>query len=430
MGRNVGKLAIALVALAALLAAGLLIPLRATKSAPVKLEVIQGEVEVELGYLPASQKVVGPASLLTGDQIKVLPGATALLTYADGSTILLSDEAEAKVAYSSQTLVRPLLCSIVPSSLCPPQYSSSYITTVVAGKARAHAQDLANPSRLFQVQTTHSLAEAKGSVFEVEVGPDGRAQWRSLEGQVAVGYLLELEDGRLAATATLLSEGQTLEVRALPPPKPERVEEAASLMAAARQVVHQAATEEGTVDLAREGRGLSLNTAGVQPANEPKAPLAAAQAAPSGVLCLECHQELKAKAQGKSRHQPFVKGECTACHKSFHEGTKEQRSPEQEIALCLSCHPQGNLGLSHPVGPKLVDANTKGPLTCSSSCHDPHGSQYRALSRVGEGDRLCMSCHKVGTQNRSSAEWNLAQRSWGCGVLGQFRLVPYPGEAG
>lgn len=115
----------------------------------------------------------------------------------------------------------------------------------------------------------------------------------------------------------------------------------------------------------------------------------------AGSACLECHQELRAKTEVKSRHQPFLKGECTACHESLHTGSVRKRTPEEDIALCLSCHPQGGLGYSHPVGPSYVDAVTGRPLTCSTSCHDPHGSQYKALGRVGEGDRLCLSCHKM-----------------------------------
>ena len=111
--------------------------------------------------------------------------------------------------------------------------------------------------------------------------------------------------------------------------------------------------------------------------------------------CLECHQDIIQKLETSSLHEPFAKGDCDACHKSFHRRAPAIRNADEEIALCVSCHPQSTAGYSHPVGARFEDPNTKGPLTCTSTCHDPHGSQNRVFGREADGARLCVTCHEV-----------------------------------
>jgi predicted CXXCH cytochrome family protein len=57
----------------------------------------------------------------------------------------------------------------------------------------------------------------------------------------------------------------------------------------------------------------------------------------------------------------------------------------------------------HPADGRYYDYLAHGPLTCTSTCHDPHGSSYHRMLRLpynvdGYGsDYLCLGCHtKVG----------------------------------
>jgi len=119
------------------------------------------------------------------------------------------------------------------------------------------------------------------------------------------------------------------------------------------------------------------------------------QASSDAAGCLNCHQDVKQKLESISRHAPAASGSCAACHGSFHTGASQAHNADEEVALCVSCHPQSTVGYSHPVGARFVDPITKGPLTCTSTCHDPHGSQNRFLGRIADGARLCLACHPV-----------------------------------
>ena len=380
--------------------AGVLLRVSTTDSLPVFVRTVTGVSEVKV--VPASnwRDARQGDPMAPGDSVRALPGGSVVLAYADGSLLVLTGGAEVKVSDSSQGREQPLMCSFQTFFGCDDVSGYSFVTTVIAGGAQARIQRSPNNSRSFQLQTANSIAEARSTVFEVELDQGGRAMWRTVEGQVSVGYLVQREDGTLAATATLLDAGATLDVKPLPPLETSRLAERAGLMAAAREAVHKAATSEFVVDLAREGKALSFPTPIGQIAAKPAASARASQMSEAGTSCLECHQELNAKLQGKSRHQPFVTGICANCHSYSHDGAGEHRTAVADIALCSSCHPQNLMGSSHPVGPQLIDAVTRGPLTCSSSCHDPHGSPYKALSRVGEGDRLCMNCHNPGSLGR------------------------------
>jgi predicted CXXCH cytochrome family protein len=55
--------------------------------------------------------------------------------------------------------------------------------------------------------------------------------------------------------------------------------------------------------------------------------------------------------------------------------------------------------MTHPTTPNYWDFHADKPLTCTSTCHDPHGSHYGPMLRVPYGsdgagtDYLCLICH-------------------------------------
>jgi predicted CXXCH cytochrome family protein len=54
------------------------------------------------------------------------------------------------------------------------------------------------------------------------------------------------------------------------------------------------------------------------------------------------------------------------------------------------------MGRSHPVGENLLNPTSKRlqSLTCTSACHDPHGSDHPKILRLSARE-LCFSCHDM-----------------------------------
>lgn len=119
-------------------------------------------------------------------------------------------------------------------------------------------------------------------------------------------------------------------------------------------------------------------------------------------LCLTCHTFGQGKmALTYYKRSKHGKLSCFDCHGKEGFGFKFE-SPEEKLRLCLSCHPGYSQKTRqkdktrcylHPVGPPWVDVNTEELLTCSSTCHNPHGTPYRKLL-TAKGDGLCLKCHK------------------------------------
>ncbi len=116
-------------------------------------------------------------------------------------------------------------------------------------------------------------------------------------------------------------------------------------------------------------------------------------------LCMRCHAR-DVSHFGRSAHRGFA---CSRCHRP-HLAPGAPLLTAASPQLCLRCHPgYTHPGDFHPVGPRYYDYLARGPLTCTSTCHDPHGSSYTRMLRVpyntgGYGtDYICLLCHtKVG----------------------------------
>jgi predicted CXXCH cytochrome family protein len=108
--------------------------------------------------------------------------------------------------------------------------------------------------------------------------------------------------------------------------------------------------------------------------------------------CVACHAEVMTPA--KAFQHSFVRqGECRVCHTDYDQEThREQNKPGYEN--CLDCHPLNTLGRSHPVGNGVIDPNTNETMTCVSSCHLPHGSDFPHQTPYRNNMELCKSCHK------------------------------------
>lgn len=119
-------------------------------------------------------------------------------------------------------------------------------------------------------------------------------------------------------------------------------------------------------------------------------------------LCFDCHNfgwgKMGLVYFKRSKHGKLA---CTDCHGGIGLGFRF-RTREEALRACLRCHPD-YIGKTakrgkktcylHPVGPPWQDWHNGGLLTCSSTCHNPHGTPYRCLL-TAYGDGLCLKCHK------------------------------------
>ena len=107
--------------------------------------------------------------------------------------------------------------------------------------------------------------------------------------------------------------------------------------------------------------------------------------------CLTCHESIL-KPAARSRHPNVEPGSCGTCHLP-HASDFPHLLPTGSVTYCLSCHPDQIGGKSHPVGAGLDDPRTGGPLTCTSTCHEPHVSSRKSLVRNFAPLALCEVCH-------------------------------------
>jgi predicted CXXCH cytochrome family protein len=109
-----------------------------------------------------------------------------------------------------------------------------------------------------------------------------------------------------------------------------------------------------------------------------------------GKTCFGCHEKLKKKF--KNSHGPFENGQCDACHWP-HQAENYQLLRAEPDKLCNSCHTAADIGAAHKDFPVKAE---KGCL----SCHNPHGSQNRAIIRDvihQPFKKNCQECHAKGT---------------------------------
>ena len=115
-------------------------------------------------------------------------------------------------------------------------------------------------------------------------------------------------------------------------------------------------------------------------------------------LCLGCHRS-DVSRYANSAHRNL---ECRRCH-SIHEPGYSPLVKQGNPEVCLGCHPHAGRHNTHPASPAYYDYLADTPLTCTSTCHKPHGTSFKHMLNVpykqsGYGsDYVCLICHgKVG----------------------------------
>jgi len=109
-------------------------------------------------------------------------------------------------------------------------------------------------------------------------------------------------------------------------------------------------------------------------------------------FCFECHGDKQAVYEASSH----TKAECISCH-TPHGSENPPMLIAAQPELCLRCHPAAEGANRHPINSKYYDLRAKRGLTCTSSCHNPHGTSFDFMMKSynWEQDGMCLQCHKT-----------------------------------
>jgi len=111
-------------------------------------------------------------------------------------------------------------------------------------------------------------------------------------------------------------------------------------------------------------------------------------------LCYACHGYPVRTTYDASAHWSR-RLQCIRCH-TPHGSNFAPILRAANPDLCLRCHPWiESHDNQHPVRPVYYDTKARTGLTCSSTCHDPHGTRYNYMLRnfYFPLDGLCLQCH-------------------------------------
>lgn len=108
-------------------------------------------------------------------------------------------------------------------------------------------------------------------------------------------------------------------------------------------------------------------------------------------FCYQCHGDKQAMYE-KSAHFNTL---CIRCH-TPHGSAYPPMLLESNPDLCLNCHPTLEGTNRHPVRPVFFDVHANKGLTCTSSCHNPHGTKNKSMLKNFSypQDGQCLQCHK------------------------------------
>jgi hypothetical protein len=145
---------------------------RTTEVAQIaRLTSLSGGVEV----LPAGAgtwRAAFPGNeLRSGDRVRTQPGATATLTYFEGSEVRLDGETE---------------LSLMRLSARPDGQNQTIIVGQTSGLTTHLVRPLPNDTARYEVDTPGAVITVRGTVFTVRVGARGALEVRVSEGAVAV----------------------------------------------------------------------------------------------------------------------------------------------------------------------------------------------------------------------------------------------------
>lgn len=118
-------------------------------------------------------------------------------------------------------------------------------------------------------------------------------------------------------------------------------------------------------------------------------------------MCYQCHRVPIQATYDKSAHFDTLCIKCHTPHGSDYTPLLQDSNPD----ICLRCHPPADFDESsatvyrnnHPVRPSNYDVKAKKPLTCTTTCHNPHGTSHNYMLQYYNfpNDGNCLICHQV-----------------------------------
>lgn len=160
--------------------------------------------------------------------------------------------------------------------------------------------------------------------------------------------------------------------------------------------------------------GVDLDCAGCH--NPHAADYSALLVARDNQLCFTCHDVFPSAAVYNASAHGDDGVLCVGCH-TPHGSNYKPILRDSNPRLCFDCHAPLDFdenprntdgpGRNHPVRPVHYDVNKDVPLTCSSSCHDPHGSAYNYMLQDFNfpQDGTCLRCHGSVPGNRVGVDY-------------------------
>lgn len=116
-------------------------------------------------------------------------------------------------------------------------------------------------------------------------------------------------------------------------------------------------------------------------------------------ICYDCHAKPIQATYDKSAH---FETPCWGCHTPHGSDYGPLlKAPQPEV--CFACHPRPDYDdaaggyKNHPVRPVYYDVHMSKSLTCTTTCHDPHGTTHNFMLRHYDYplDGNCLICHGV-----------------------------------
>ncbi|MCL4079332.1 hypothetical protein MX659_07020 [Coriobacteriia bacterium Es71-Z0120] len=121
----------------------------------------------------------------------------------------------------------------------------------------------------------------------------------------------------------------------------------------------------------------------------------------NNAMCYQCHKAAIQATYDRSAHFQTLCVRCHTPHGSNWAPLLIKPNPE----VCFQCHAPTYFDESsateyrnnHPVRPTHYDVKARRPLTCTSTCHNPHGTQHNYMLRNYDfpKDGNCLICHRV-----------------------------------
>lgn len=132
--------------------------------------------------------------------------------------------------------------------------------------------------------------------------------------------------------------------------------------------------------------------------------------AQDNAFCYQCHTAIRASYDHSEHRQQL----CVLCH-TPHGSRWEPVLRDSNPEVCFRCHRSNLYDESsrtayrnkHPVRPNWWDIAANKPLTCTSTCHNPHGTKNNSMLRVARYplDANCLACHRVTRGNQVGVDY-------------------------